>query len=226
MRVQLNGGDYHAYFEAPVSVTGEKQHFSFPFVMKEASDPAPRLCVNMGFVDMMSDAGLTPEDIAPHAVRFDNFSLMVRDVSGLVADGDGVNISPIRINQAGYLPGAVKTAVIADLDADSFTVVRSPHGGVVYEGTLSAPVENASSGEVNRIADFSALNMVGNYQIVTSDGTVSFEFPVSRKAYDRLLQETMKMLYLQRCGAELDEEHAAITGAMSSPAQRQRLTCC
>lgn len=210
VRVQLNGGDYHAYFEAPVSVTGEKQHFSFPFVMQEASDPAPRLCINMGFVDMMSDAGLTPEDIAPHAVRFDNFSLTVLDASGLVADGDGVNISPIRINQAGYLPGAVKTAVIADLDVDSFTVVRSPHGGVVYEGTLSAPVENASSGEVNRIADFSALNMVGNYQIVTSDGTVSFEFPVSRKAYDRLLQETMKMLYLQRCGAELDEEHAGI----------------
>ena len=210
VRIQLNGGDYHAYFEAPVSVTGEKQHFSFPFVMRETSDPAPRLCVNMGFVDMMSGAGLTPEDIGPHVVRFDNFSLTVLDASGLVTEGDGVNISPIRINQAGYLPNAVKTAVIADLDADSFTVVRSPHGGVVYEGTLSAPVENASSGEVNRIADFSALSMVGNYQIVTSDGTVSFEFPVSRKAYDKLLQETMKMLYLQRCGAELDEEHAGI----------------
>ena len=145
IRIQLNGGDYHAYFEQLITVTEEKQHFSLPFVMKEATVPAPRLCVNMGFVDTMAGAGLKPEDIPSHTVWFDNFSLTVKDVSGLVADESGAKINPIRINQLGYLPGAVKTAVIADLDADSFTVVRSPHGGTVFEGTLSAPTYNASS---------------------------------------------------------------------------------
>ena len=210
IRIQLNGGDYHAYFEQQISVTEEKQHFSLPFVMKEATDPAPRLCVNMGFVDPMAAAGLKPEDIEPHTVWFDNFSLTIKDVSGLVTDDSGVKISPIRINQVGYLPGAVKTAVITDLDADSFTIVRSPHGETVFEGTLSAPVYNPSSGEMIRIADFSGLNMVGKYKLITSDGTVSEEFPVNRQVYDKLLRETLRMLYLQRCGMELEEEHAGI----------------
>lgn len=210
VRIQLNGGDYHAYFEKLIPVTEEEQHFSLPFVMQEETDPAPRLCVNMGFVDTMSDAGLKPEDIEPHWVRFDNFSLTVKDASGLVADGEESKIDPIRINQVGYIPDAVKTAVIADLDADSFTVVRSPHGGVVFEGTLSEPKENASSGEVNRIADFTGLKMVGKYKIITSDGTVSSEFTVSRQAYDKLLRETLRMLYLQRCGTDLEEVHAGI----------------
>ena len=210
VRIQLNEGDYHAYFEKLISVTEENQHFSLPFVMKEATDPAPRLCVNMGFVDAMSDAGLTPDGIEPHKVWFDNFSLTVKDVSGMVADGEESKANPIRINQVGYLPDAVKTAVIADLEADFFTVVRSPHGGTVFEGLLSEPEKNPSSGEVTRVADFTGLKMVGKYKIITSDGTVSDEFTVSRQAYDNLLRETLKMLFLQRCGTELEEEHAGI----------------
>ena len=68
VRIQLNGGDYHSYFEQLISLTEEMQHFSFSFVMEEPTDPAPRLCVNMGFVDTMSEAGLQPDDIAPHKV--------------------------------------------------------------------------------------------------------------------------------------------------------------
>ena len=210
VRIQLNGGDYHAYFEKQVSLSEEKQHFSFPFIMGEATDPAPRLCVNMGFVEAMSDAGLKPEDISPHIVWFDNFSLTVQDVSGAVTDEDAVKISPIRMNQAGYLPNAEKTAVLADLDAETFTIVRSPGGNTVFEGSLSAPEENPFSGEINRTADFSGMNMVGRYRMILPDGTASPEFTVSRKVYDSLLRETLRMFYLQRCGTELDPEHAGI----------------
>ena len=38
VRIQLNEGDYHAYFEKLISVTEENQHFSLPFVMKEATN--------------------------------------------------------------------------------------------------------------------------------------------------------------------------------------------
>lgn len=211
VRIQLNGGDYHAYFEKLISVTEENQHFSLPFMMKEATDPAPRLCVNMGFVDAMSDAGLTPDGIEPHKVWFDNFSLTVKDVSGMIADGEESKANPIRINQVGYLPDAVKTAVIADLEANSFTVVRSPHGGTVFEGLLSEPEKNLSSGEVTRVADFTGLKMVDKYKIITSDGTVSDEFTVSRQAYDNLLRETLKMLFLT--DPALTEEDAAYMAA-------------
>ena len=99
VRVQVNGGDYHAYFEAPVSLTVEMRHYSFSFIMKEKSDPAPRLCINMGYVDAMSAAGLAPEDIPPHQVYFDNFSLTVGDVSGISEESNGAGINPIRISQ-------------------------------------------------------------------------------------------------------------------------------
>ena len=215
VRIQLNGGDYHAYFERMVSATEEMQHFSFSFVMEEPSDPAPRLCVNMGYVDTMSEAGLAPEDIAPHQVVFDNFSLTVKDAAGAAAgaadpDAADPDAAGIRLNQVGYLPGAVKTAVFADLEAESFAVVDAAGGETVLEGTLSAPVENAYAGETDRVADFSALSAPGVYRLLGSDGTESPAFTVGDGVYDELLRDALRMLYLQRCGAELDAEHAGI----------------
>ena len=210
VRVQVNGGDYHAYFETPVSLTEEMHHYSFSFIMKEKSDPAPRLCINMGYVDAMSAAGLAPDDIPPHQVYFDNFSLTVGDVSGLVAEADGDRINPIRVSQLGYLPDAPKTAVLADVDAETFRIEKYTDGSTVLEGTLSAPVENPYTGETNRTADFSALTKPGIYRIVASDGTASTFFMVGKQVYKKLLKESFRMFYLQRCGSELDAEHAGI----------------
>ncbi len=210
MRIQLNGGDYHAYFERMISATEEMQHFSFSFVMEEPSDPAPRLCVNMGYVDTMAEAGLEPGDIAPHQVFFDNVSLCVKDASGADADSADADAVGIRLNQVGYLPDAAKTAVFADLEAESFAVVNAASGEVVLESSLSAPCENAYAGETDRVADFSALTEPGVYKLLGSDGTESPVFTVGEQVYDELLREALRMLYLQRCGTALDAEHAGI----------------
>lgn len=210
VRIQLNGGDYHAYFEQLVAVGEEMAHYSFTFVMEEASDPAPRLCINMGFADSMSAAGLTPDDIASHQVYFDNFSLVVKDASGLVTEDKKTGISPIRIDQIGYHVDAVKTAVFADLEAETFAVVKATNEEVVFKGPLSAPVEDPWSGSTVRTADFSALTKQGAYKIIASDGTISPSFIIGKTPYKKLLQGTLRMLYLQRCGAELDEAHAGI----------------
>ena len=210
VRIQLNGGDYHAYFEQQVTVGEEMEHYSFTFVMKEASDPAPRLCINMGYTDSMSAAGSTPDDIVPHQVRFDNFSLVVKDASGLVNEDKSSGISPIRIDQIGYRVDAAKTAVFADLEGETFTVVKATNNDVVFEGTLSAAVEDPWSGATVRTADFSALTKQGAYKLVAADGTMSPGFVIGKTPYKKLLQGTLRMLYLQRCGSELDEAHAGI----------------
>ena len=210
VRIQLNGGDYHAYFEKMVSLNEDMQHFSFDFVMEEGSDPAPRLCVNMGFVDTMSAAGLTPDDILPHQVRFDNFSLKVKDVSGAVREENDDRINPIRLNQVGYLPDAPKTAVIAGLDAETFSIVEASTGEKVMEGLLSAPAEDPVSGETVRISNFTVLTEPGTYHLTTPDGTVSHEIVVNEGVYKDLLRELLRMFYLQRCGADLDAAHAGI----------------
>ena len=41
-RLQLNGGDYHAYVSDYITVNSEPQHISVDFEMTDASDPAPR----------------------------------------------------------------------------------------------------------------------------------------------------------------------------------------
>lgn len=210
VRIQLNGGDYHAYFERQIFLTDEMQHFSFAFVMQEPSDPAPCLCINMGYTDAMRAAGQQSDDIQPHKVYFDNFSLTVKDTSGEVKADSGSDMDPIRLNQVGYLPDAPKTAVFAGVDAERFTIEDLSTGEIVFEGSLSAPAENPYAGETNRIADFSALTRPGQYLLNGSDGTVSPGFSVGSQVYDDLLRETLRMLYLQRCGMELDEAHAGL----------------
>ena len=47
-RLQINGGDYHAYTSDVITIGPETQHITAQFKMEEDSDPAPRLCFNMG----------------------------------------------------------------------------------------------------------------------------------------------------------------------------------
>ena len=60
VRIQRNGGDYRAYFEELIHVTEKTQHREAVFTMKDATDPAPRLCVNMGYTDAMRAAASIP----------------------------------------------------------------------------------------------------------------------------------------------------------------------
>ncbi len=121
-----------------------------------------------------------------------------------------VTDTPIRVNQVGFLPGAIKTAVLPDADAaTAFSVVNVVTGETAFEGEWSAPVENPGAGETNRVADFSALTEPGRYR-VEADGLASPEFAVDDGVYDALFRASVKMLYLQRCGVALDEEHAGI----------------
>ena len=116
-RIQINGGDYHAYNIDTIHVTTEVQHFEYTFTMEEESDPAPRLCFNMGKFD-----GL---DNVAHSVMFDNIDLRCIDDSGYVPGaGFGPQAAAINLNQIGYLPTGYKIAVFhGDAIADKATVV-------------------------------------------------------------------------------------------------------
>ena len=212
MRIQLNGGDYHAYFEELVSATDETQHRSATFTMEEATDPAPRLCVNMGYVDTMEAAGVDPETLSGHKVWFDNFSLTVADATGAVAAEADPWAVGIRVNQVGYKPNAVKAAVFADISPDSniFEVVNAETGEAVYTGRLSAPIDNPWAGETDRVADFTEVTEPGVYRLVSADGHESPTFEIGEDVYDDLLRSAARMLYLQRCGVETDAAHAGI----------------
>lgn len=208
-RLQLNGGDYHAYVSDIITVNEEVQHVTCTFTMEEATDPAPRLCINMG---MLEDC---PADLGEHSVYFDNFELYMTDDSGRSDSGSAAETVDILVNQVGYLPESEKKAVVRSGDADSvsgsFEVVDAD-GKTVYTGELEASKENEASAEATAIADFTEVKEPGTYTIVTENYGESFAFEIGETVYEDVSASVLKMFYLQRCGEEITDDdfgHAA-----------------
>ncbi len=209
-RIQLNGGDYHAYKTETVHVTEEMQHVTAQFKMEEASDPAPRLCFNLGYVKAMADAGISPDSIGEHTIWIDNVSLELIDADGIIDDSVEIVIPKVKVNQVGYAKDATKTAVFSDLAEDdkTFTVIDVASGEAVLEGDISEAVRNTSADEMNSSGDFSSLTTAGTYKIVTSKGEESYEFTIGDDVYKDSFKDVVRMLYLQRCGCELTSDLA------------------
>ncbi len=201
-RIQINGSDYHPYHIETLHVTPEVQHFDFTFTMEEESDPAPRLCFNMGKFDGAEDHGA-------HSVMFDNVDLRCIDDSGYVPGAvAGAPAVAINVNQIGYLPDAYKVAVLhGDAIADKATVVDCASGSVVYEGAVDAAAYNEATGRDEARFDFSSVTDPGTYKVV-SGSEESYEFTVAADVYNDAFKATLRMFYLQRCGVELTSDLA------------------
>ena len=74
--VRLNGEDHSACYRELISVTDQTQHHSATFTVEAYAD-APRLCVDLGYVETMDQADVDPASLGEHQVFFDNFSLIV-----------------------------------------------------------------------------------------------------------------------------------------------------
>lgn len=209
-RIQINGGDYHGYSEETIHVGPEVKHFDIVFTMEEPTDPAPRLCFNMG--KFANNSGFKE-----HTVCFDNFDLRCIDDTGYVEGdtSDGPAASLINLNQVGYLPNAVKVAVMnGDAITDKASVVDCATGKAVYEGDVASASMNKSTGRNEARFDFSSVTAPGTYKIVAGDKE-SFEFKIGADVYDEAFKATLRMFYLQRCGMELT---ADLAGDYAHPA--------
>lgn len=202
-RIQINGGDYHAYFsDEDVALTNEMEHHTYTFTMEEESDPAPRLCFNLGFHE--------PDgELDSHTVIIDNVELFLIDDSNAEASATG-DIGPsININQLGYRTDDSKLAIFRDSSLDEkFDVVNVETGETIYTGDVIDSVETESAGEVVAYGDFSSIKEPGTYKLVAANSGESYEFIISDEVYDDIFEDVVKMLFLQRCGSELEVEHA------------------
>ena len=204
-RIQINGSDYHAYSEEFITVGPEVTHFDITFTMEEATDPAPRLCFNLGKFE--ENEGV---ELKQHTVCFDNFDLQCIDDSGYdpsISITGAIN-KQINLNQIGYLPNASKVAVLnGDAIADTASVIDVATGTSVYDGAVDSAVFNESTGRDEARFDFSSVTTPGTYKVVVGD-IESFEFVIADDVYDEAFDASLRMFYYQRCGVELDEEIA------------------
>ena len=213
-RLQLNGGDYHAYVNGFISIGQEPEHISVDWTMAEESDPAPRLAFNMGYEQNMT------EDPGAHTVWIDNISLTVLDGSAKASQDEqdskddenengGIVLS---INQAGYRPADVKTVFIRCGDADGSDPnipdlsVVDESGSSVMELAAEEPFYDEASGARMQRADFSGMTQPGTYRIRAVSGeseVLSEPFEIEEDPYDSIQRSAFQMLYLQRCGTEV-----------------------
>lgn len=199
-RFQINGGDYHAYFmEGDRLVGPEKQTVTAEFTMEETSDPAPRLCFNLGQV---GDSDVS----APHKVYIDNFVLTIKDASNAMALEPLPTPVAVKANQIGYLPDDMKVLVTKyDPEITEFQILDAATKEVVYTGNLSEEFSNSKSGDGAQVyGDFSDFTTPGTYILNVEGIGESYEFTIAEGIYDDLYRDVVRMLYLQRCGCELD----------------------
>ena len=201
-RIQLNGGDYHAYAGDRVNIGPETVAVDYEFTMEETSDPAPRLAFNLGKYEGF-------EDIGAHTVTIDNVSLFVVDGSNAeVIKGCPVPIQ-VKVNQIGYKPDDVKSVLVTSPDDEKFKVVNVSTNETVYIGTYSAAAFDPAMGTSVRIGDFSEVTAPGTYQIISSPSGASYEFDIGDGLYDDIYKDVVLMLYNQRCGTKLE---ASVSG--------------
>lgn len=126
-------------------------------------------------------------------------------------DLTGTNYA-VRVNQEGYLPASQKIAVFQANAGEVFDVVCADTGEVVYTGTIVNRAFNEETGEVNSIGDFSVVREPGSYYIESAIHGQSKTFEIAPDLYHDLLNSSLHMITLQRCGETLSEE---IAGAFS-----------
>ena len=200
-RLQINGGDYHGYIDNYFDIEPGETHVSWTFTMEEGTDPAPRLCLNMG----------TPNGEAPlekHTITLDNVCVMLIDGSGIVVEEAEDLSNDINVNQVGFMTEARKTAVVrAAGTCDTFEIIDDA-GESVYTGSLKGPVEATYAEEEVYVADFSDFETEGTYTVRVEGVGESYPFEIGDDVYDELLKTTFNMLYTQRCGMATEGEFA------------------
>ncbi|HVJ19491.1 MAG TPA: glycoside hydrolase family 9 protein [Polyangiaceae bacterium] len=110
----------------------------------------------------------------------------------------------VKLDSVGYLPGRAKRASF--VGAPGFSVTRAD-GSVAFEGVAGEPVSAPDSGETLRVADFSALDEVGSFRVVTEGGAESPPFSIGNDVFVEPLRAAMLGFYGQRCGASVALEH-------------------
>jgi endoglucanase len=111
----------------------------------------------------------------------------------------------IKVDQAGYLPGAPKIAiVVSGKAATEFAVHRTNDGFVVFRGKLTDPVRDADTQDLVQTADFTKLAAVGRYYLDVPEVGQSWNFTIAADVFSRVFYLALRSFYGQRCGTAVD----------------------
>jgi endoglucanase len=110
----------------------------------------------------------------------------------------------IKVDQVGYLTGATKIAMVSSKAPATQFTVKGQDGTIAFPGNLSAPAEDADSGDMVQTADFSRLTRPGIYYIEVPGVGRSWDFEIGNDVYAKNWRLAMRSYYGQRCGTAVD----------------------
>jgi endoglucanase len=118
-------------------------------------------------------------------------------------------IVEIRLNQVGYVPGAVKRAtIVTDAAQPVRWELRDGNGGIVGAGTAAAVGLDADSGDRVQIADFSSFSREGTGYTLHAGAATSHPFDISPAVYHRLKYDALAYFFQTRSGIAIEMPYA------------------
>jgi endoglucanase len=110
------------------------------------------------------------------------------------------------VNQVGYHPDAVKTALLR-VKTDKFEIVNASSGRVVFTGKPGSFNFWNFSGDSVATADFTSVKEPGKYQVCINNKTIfSYVFEIGNGIYNEISKVSLKAFYLNRSGTEITKE--------------------
>jgi len=203
--LQQNGGTYQSYTWKGLDLTSEPQKIDYEFTMEADTDIMSKFVFNCGKYE--------GEELGEHNIYLDNVVLELIDDSQVDYSEIRAYEPPITVNQLGYKPDDIKKAVIRSIpptdNIKACSVINADTKEVVFTETIdeSKLVNNISADESDYIFDFSSVTEPGKYYIECPDiPDPSYTFEISENPYGNLLNDTIRMLYLQRCGTDIEDD--------------------
>ena len=199
--LQQNGGKYTSYKWLGLDLEEEPQTVDCEFTMEYDTDIMSKFVFNCGI--QTEYEGRLPE----HTIYIDNVSLELLNPDEVDTTSFLPKENDININQVGYRTNVPKTAVFRHVtDQKEFSVINADTNEAVYTGKLVSQGNNKSAGEDNWTGDFSSVHKVGKYYISCEGLEDSYPFEISDSVYSNLLDDSIRMLYLQRCGTKVEDK--------------------
>ncbi|MEU0640957.1 glycoside hydrolase family 9 protein [Streptomyces umbrinus] len=121
------------------------------------------------------------------------------------ADPAATATTPVRVNQAGYLPDGPKRATVVTAATQPLAwQLRKASGAVAASGRTVVHGADTASGEATHTADFSAYRKAGSGFVLVVDGQSSAPFDIRADLYDGLRSDAMAFFYHQRSGTPIE----------------------
>ncbi|NVM63390.1 endoglucanase [Mucilaginibacter sp. SG538B] len=114
---------------------------------------------------------------------------------------------PIRLNQIGFYPAAIKKAIVLSDRGGKF-FIQTIKKQTVFTGKLKPSLKPNFAGHIVQFADFTTFGKPGRYVFYVPSAGYSYPFEVKASIHKAVAAAAIKAYYFMRSGTPLPEKYA------------------